>query len=100
MITDELFRPLPSPDADEDPTAAWRGANAEATRAYERWRDAAPEGRAESYWVYLAAADREGAAAEGLRGRAVMPRGAPEATPACRVPRRGPAPPPARGHRP
>jgi hypothetical protein len=68
MITDELFRPLQAPDPDgEDPIAAWRGANAEATRAYERWRDAAPERRSESYCVYLAAADREGAAVEVLR---------------------------------
>ncbi len=68
MITDELFRPLQAPDAGgEDLIAAWRGANEEATRAYERWRDAAPERRSESYCVYLAAADREGAAVDVLR---------------------------------
>ncbi len=71
MITDELFRPLQAPDAGgDDPVAAWRDASHEATRAYERWRDAAPEDRSESYCVYLAAADREGAAADVLRVRA------------------------------
>ncbi len=73
MITDELFRPLQAPDAgEENLIAAWRGAAAEATRAYERWRDADSEGRSESYCVYLAAADREGAAVDVLRMSAAV----------------------------
>lgn len=68
MITDELFRPLQAPDADgDDLVAAWRGARDDAARAYELWRDAAADEKSEAYCVYLAAADREDAAAEILR---------------------------------
>jgi hypothetical protein len=46
---------------------AWQLACEEAGAAYRAWSRAPREPRAEAYWAYVAAADREAAAAEGLR---------------------------------
>jgi hypothetical protein len=68
MTIDELSRLLPIPrDVDDDLVVAWRSAKNDAALAYDRWCDAARNRKPETYWVYLAAADREGAAAEALR---------------------------------
>jgi hypothetical protein len=45
---------------------AWCDAAADATLAYEAWRAAPTDRRAEAYAVYIAAADREAAAADYL----------------------------------
>jgi hypothetical protein len=45
----------------------WHLAREDAGAAYRAWSSAPPEPRAEAYWAYVAAADREAAAAEGLQ---------------------------------
>jgi hypothetical protein len=47
--------------------AAWQLACEEAGDAYRAWSRAPREPRAEAYWAYVAAADREAAAAENLQ---------------------------------
>jgi hypothetical protein len=67
MTTEDLLRPLQAPEArHHDLVAAWRGASEDAGLAYADWRDAARERRPEAFWVYRAAADREGAAIDAL----------------------------------
>jgi hypothetical protein len=48
---------------------AWMAAREEARVAYRWWCDAASDDRRLAYAVYVAAADREDAAARGLLGR-------------------------------
>ena len=49
-----------------DVVAAWRQADAESRSAYEAWCEASASRKTEAYFVYLAAADRERAAADAL----------------------------------
>jgi hypothetical protein len=48
---------------------AWMAAREEARAAYRWWCEASPDERRLAYTVYVAAADREDAAAHGLLGR-------------------------------
>jgi hypothetical protein len=70
MITGQLLQALQelkTMAADrEDLLAAWRSANDEAWLAYEAWRDAAHPRKPDAWSVYIAAVDREGAAAAAL----------------------------------
>ncbi len=52
----------------DDPIVVWRSAKEEAGLAYHAWCDARPADKPEAYVVYVAAADREHAAAEALVG--------------------------------
>jgi hypothetical protein len=54
----------------EDLRAAWRDACEDLHLAHRAWRVSPPEGSAEAYWVVVAAADREEAAADVLQRRA------------------------------
>lgn len=66
MIPEALLAPLRAPEPDDDLVCAWRGASQDARLAWASWCDAPQHERLEAYWVYQAAADREGAAAEAL----------------------------------
>jgi hypothetical protein len=50
----------------EDLRAAWRDACEEMRRAYLRWRVRGPAGAGDAFTAYVAAADREAAAADML----------------------------------
>ncbi len=63
----------PAPTADPDVELvfdAWVAACDEAHEAYDAWRDAQREDQADAYAVYVAAADRESAAAAALAASA------------------------------
>jgi len=64
---DALKSPPPPPGADGDALLdAWRDARDEAADAYAAWSAASRYGADEAYAVFLAAGDREAAAAEAL----------------------------------
>jgi hypothetical protein len=52
---------------------AWLLARDDAGAAYRAWSRASREPRAEAYWAYVAAADREAAAAAHLRAAFAAP---------------------------
>lgn len=59
--------PAPRPEADVELIFdAWVAACDHSRDAYDAWRDAPRESQAEAYAVYVAAADRESAAAAAL----------------------------------
>jgi hypothetical protein len=58
--------PTRSPATEVDAVLAWRDADAESRCAYDAWCDAPASAKSEAYFVYIAAADRERAAAEAL----------------------------------
>jgi hypothetical protein len=64
--------PLPVPpaapvaDPEVDAVLVWRQADEESRWAYEAWCEASASAKTEAYFVYLAAADRERAAAGAL----------------------------------
>ncbi len=62
LPTADATRALPETDV----VLAWRNANAECSKAYEAWCSAPASAKQQAYAVYLAAADRERAAAEAL----------------------------------
>jgi hypothetical protein len=66
MQIPEALTNAADPEPDDDLVVAWRAASDEALRAYDAWRDAKRDTRSDAYCVYLAAADREAAAAEAL----------------------------------
>lgn len=64
----EIFTPFPPADADvEDLRTAWREAAEESRLAYRAWCDADRESAADAYVVFVAASDREAAAADCAR---------------------------------
>jgi hypothetical protein len=64
--------PLPADDA----YAAWFNANSRCSEALREWRGASTDDRAAAYLSYVAALDREEAAAAELVRRHAMPRAA------------------------
>ena len=60
-------RSAPAHPREEALRDAWRSAADDAAAAYAAWSDAAVRHRRTTYAVYLAAADREAAAARELR---------------------------------
>ena len=52
----------------EEPIAAWRSAKEESGLAYRAWCGARRSDKPEAYAVYVAAADREHAAADAVLG--------------------------------
>lgn len=58
-------RPFPPPHTDvEDLRMAWRDACADLRVAYHAWRQQGPTGGGDAFAAYVAAADREAAAAD------------------------------------
>ena len=62
-----MHNPHPTPTT-EDPIAAWRSAKEESGLAYHAWCRAMRSDKPEAYAVYVAAADREHAAADAVLG--------------------------------
>jgi hypothetical protein len=63
----ELLSPPPPPGADGEALLdAWRDAADDALAAYRAWRAASRYRAGETFTVYVAAADREAAAADAL----------------------------------
>jgi hypothetical protein len=70
MSTELRFRPRPALNPDvAELFLAWQDATDDAWKAYATWRDVPQQRKPEAYCVYLAAADREDAAADALRRR-------------------------------
>jgi hypothetical protein len=60
----------------DDLRVAWRETCAEMRRAYQRWRLRGPAGSGDEFAAYVAAADREAAAADVLARHAAVDAGA------------------------
>jgi hypothetical protein len=64
LALEGIFPPV---DCDvEDLRMAWRDACADLRLAYHDWREVAVDARADAFVVYVAAADREAAAADAF----------------------------------
>ena len=61
----------------DDLKDAWEVARDEGLLAYHDWCEAPPQHKGDCYFAYLAAADREAAAADHLRRERQAPRGDP-----------------------
>lgn len=65
---------LPLHDGSEELREAWKSARDQALLAYRVWSDAAPREKRDAYVAYIAAADREAAAADHMGTAAVVTR--------------------------